>query len=267
MCSKTFTTLETQANANAARAWIVGALGEKSPANHFVAVSTNAPAMDAFGIAADHRFTMWDWVGGRYSVWSAIGLIAELVVGSERFEEFLQGASDIDRHFTQAPFEKNLPVLMGLLGVWNRTFLKLPTLAVLPYDQRLARLPAYLQQLEMESNGKSVSLGGERVDFATAPIVWGEPGSNAQHSFFQMLHQGTLTAGAGFHRAAARFVGRHRGAGSGAAELLRAVAGVCLRPHAGGGRGRHAQGRRRRRRRSPGSGRTACMRATGRVRC
>src|ERR1700728_1302100 len=193
VCSKTFTTLETQSNANAARAWIVGALGEKSPANHFVAVSTNAPAMDAFGIAADHRFTMWDWVGGRYSVWSAIGLVAEVVVGSERFEEFLKGASDIDRHFTQAPFEKNLPVLMGLLGVWNRTFLKLPTLAVLPYDQRLARLTAYLQQLEMESNGKSVSLGGARVDFATAPIVWGEPGSNAQHSFFQMLHQGTLT--------------------------------------------------------------------------
>jgi glucose-6-phosphate isomerase len=193
VCSKTFTTLETQSNANAARAWIVGALGEKSPAKHFVAVSTNAPAMDAFGIAADHRFTMWDWVGGRYSVWSAIGLVAELVVGSERFEEFLKGASDIDRHFTQAPFEKNLPVLMGLLGAWNRTFLRLPTLAVLPYDQRLARLPAYLQQLEMESNGKSVSLGGGRVDFATAPIVWGEPGSNAQHSFFQMLHQGTLT--------------------------------------------------------------------------
>jgi glucose-6-phosphate isomerase len=193
VCSKTFITQETQANANAARAWIVGALGEKSPANHFVAVSTNATAMDAFGIAAEHRFTLWDWVGGRYSVWSAIGLIAELTIGSERFEEFLAGASDIDKHFTQAPFERNLPVLMGLLGVWNRTFLKLPTLAVLPYDQRLARLPAYLQQLEMESNGKTVSLGGERVDFATAPIVWGEPGSNAQHSFFQMLHQGTLT--------------------------------------------------------------------------
>jgi glucose-6-phosphate isomerase len=193
VCSKTFVTQETQANANAARAWIVGALGEKSPANHFVAVSTNAAAMDAFGIAAEHRFTMWDWVGGRYSVWSAIGLIAELTVGSERFEEFLQGASAMDKHFTQTPFEKNLPVLMGVLGVWNRTFLELPTLAVLPYDQRLARLPAYLQQLEMESNGKTVSLQGERVDFATAPIVWGEPGSNAQHSFFQMLHQGTLT--------------------------------------------------------------------------
>ena len=193
VCSKTFVTQETQTNANAARAWIVGALGEKAPGNHFVAVSTNAEAMDKFGIAPDHRFTMWDWVGGRYSVWSAIGLIAEIVIGSELFEEFLQGASDIDRHFTTAPFEQNLPVLMGVLGVWNRTFLNLPTLAVLPYDQRLARLPAYLQQLEMESNGKSVSLEGQHVDFATAPIVWGEPGSNAQHSFFQMLHQGTLT--------------------------------------------------------------------------
>src|ERR1700744_486617 len=193
VCSKTFITQETQTNANAAREWIVGALGEKSPALHFSAVSTNPQAMDKFGIAADHRVTMWDWVGGRYSVWSAIGLIAEIVLGTKRFEEFLAGASAIDKHFTTAAFEKNIPVLMGLLGVWNRTFLQLPTLAVLPYDQRLARLPAYLQQLEMESNGKSVSLQGLRVNFATAPIVWGEPGSNAQHSFFQMLHQGTLT--------------------------------------------------------------------------
>jgi glucose-6-phosphate isomerase len=193
VCSKTFVTQETQTNANAARAWIVGALGEGAAGRQFVAVSTNAEAMDKFGIAPDHRFTMWDWVGGRYSVWSAIGLIAEIVIGSESFEEFLGGASGIDKHFMTAPFEKNLPVLMGLLGVWNRTFLNLPTLAVLPYDQRLARLPAYLQQLEMESNGKSVSLEGLHVNFATAPIVWGEPGSNAQHSFFQMLHQGTLT--------------------------------------------------------------------------
>jgi glucose-6-phosphate isomerase len=198
VCSKTFTTLETQANADAARAWIVGALGAQAPAKHFAAVSTNAKAMDAFGIAADHRFTMWDWVGGRYSVWSAVGLIAELTVGSERFEEFLAGACSIDAHFKETPLERNLPVIMGLIGVWNRTFLKLPTLAVLPYDERLARLPAYLQQLEMESNGKSVSLTGERVDFPTAPVVWGEPGSNAQHSFFQMLHQGTPTAALDF---------------------------------------------------------------------
>jgi glucose-6-phosphate isomerase len=198
VCSKTFVTQETQTNANAARAWIVGALGEKAAANHFVAVSTNAAAMDKFGIAADHRFTMWDWVGGRYSVWSAIGLIAEVVLGSERFEEFLAGASDIDQHFSSAPFEQNLPVITGLLSVWNRSFLGLPTLAVLPYDQRLARLPAYLQQLEMESNGKSVSLASVHVDFATSPVVWGEPGSNAQHSFFQMLHQGTPTAALDF---------------------------------------------------------------------
>jgi glucose-6-phosphate isomerase len=198
VCSKTFTTMETQANANAARAWVVAALGEKSPGNHFVAVSTNGPAMDAFGISQGHRFTMWDWVGGRYSVWSAIGLVAELTIGSEKFGDFLSGASDIDRHFLDTPLEKNLPVLMGLMVVWNRTFLGLPTLAVLPYDQRLARLPAYLQQLEMESNGKSVSLEGERVDFATSAVVWGEPGSNSQHSFFQMLHQGTPTAALDF---------------------------------------------------------------------
>jgi glucose-6-phosphate isomerase len=198
ICSKTFTTLETQANAHAARAWIVGALGPKSPADHFVAVSTNAPAMDAFGIAPTRRFTMWDWVGGRYSVWSAVGLIAELTLGSDRFAEFLRGASDIDAHCRSAPLEANLPATMGLIGAWNRTFLSLPTLCVLPYDQRLARLPAYLQQLEMESNGKSVTLRGERVDYPTAPVVWGEPASNAQHSFFQMLHQGTPTAALDF---------------------------------------------------------------------
>jgi len=198
VCSKTFTTLETQANADAARAWIVGALGAAAPAKHVAAVSTNAPAMDAFGIAPDHRFTMWDWVGGRYSVWSAVGLVVELTVGSERFEAFLAGGSAIDRHFKDAPLERNLPVIAGVLGVWNRTFLKLPTLAVLPYDERLARLPAYLQQLEMESNGKSVTLEGERVDYPTAPVVWGEPGSNGQHSFFQMLHQGTPTAALDF---------------------------------------------------------------------
>ena len=198
VCSKTFVTQETQVNANAAREWIVGALGDKAPGHHFVAVSTNTEAMDAFGIAPSHRFTMWDWVGGRYSVWSAVGLVAELTVGSDKFRDFLKGASAVDAHFMNTPLEHNLPVLMGLLGVWNRTFLKLPTLAVLPYDERLARLPAYLQQLEMESNGKSVSLDGEHVDFATAPVVWGEPGSNAQHSFFQMLHQGTPTAALDF---------------------------------------------------------------------
>jgi len=194
ICSKTFTTLETQANARAARDWIASRLGEAAVPRHFVAVSTNAPAMDAFGVAPERRFTMWDWVGGRYSVWSAIGLVAELTLGTEVFEEFLAGASAVDRHFSQAQPAQNLPVLMGLIGVWNRSFLRLPTLAVLPYDQRLARLPAYLQQLDMESNGKSTTLSGDRVDYATAPVVWGEPGSNAQHSFFQMLHQGSPSA-------------------------------------------------------------------------
>jgi len=198
VCSKTFTTLETQANAHAARDWIVGALGEEAVAAHFVAVSTNAAAMDAFGIAPQRRFTLWDWVGGRYSVWSAIGLVAELVIGSEKFEQFLAGASEFDRHFIEAPYERNLPVLMGVIGVWNRSFLNLPTLAVLPYDQRLARLAAYLQQLEMESNGKSVTLDGLAVGAATAPVMWGEPGSNGQHSFFQMLHQGTPSAALDF---------------------------------------------------------------------
>ena len=198
VCSKTFTTQETRSNALAARAWIAGALGPDAPGAHFVAVSTNAAAMDAFGIAATRRFTMWDWVGGRYSVWSAVGLVAEITIGSERFEEFLRGASDVDAHFLNTPFERNLPVLMGLVAVWNRSFLNLPTLAVLPYDQRLARLPAYLQQLIMESNGKTTTLAGERVDFATSPVVWGEPGSNAQHSFFQMLHQGTASAALDF---------------------------------------------------------------------
>ena len=198
VCSKTFTTQETRSNALAARAWIAGALGPDAPGAHFVAVSTNAAAMDAFGIAAARRFTMWDWVGGRYSVWSAVGLVAELTLGSERFEEFLRGASDVDSHFLNTPFEHNLPVLMGLVAVWNRSFLGLPTLAVLPYDQRLARLPAYLQQLVMESNGKTTTLAGERADFATSPVVWGEPGSNAQHSFFQMIHQGTASTALDF---------------------------------------------------------------------
>ena len=198
ICSKTFTTQETRANADAARAWIAGALGKASTKDHFVAVSTNHDAMDAFGIAADRRFTMWDWVGGRYSVWSAVGLVAELAIGTECFEGFLKGASAIDRHFIETPFERNLPVLIGLLAVWNRSFLNLPTLAVLPDEQRLERLPAYLQQLIMESNGKSVTLNGAPVNYPTSPVVWGEPGSNAQHSFFQMLHQGTASAALDF---------------------------------------------------------------------
>jgi glucose-6-phosphate isomerase len=191
VCSKTFTTQETLVNASAAREWLVGELGEKAVGHHFVAVSTNAAAMDKFGIAAESRFTMWDWVGGRYSLWSTVGLSIALALGMDQFELLLQGGHDMDEHFSSAPFESNLPVLMGLLGVWNIDFLGMDSLAVLPYDRRLHRFPAYLQQLEMESNGKSVTCEGRRVDYRTGTVVWGEPGNNAQHSFFQLLHQGT----------------------------------------------------------------------------
>jgi glucose-6-phosphate isomerase len=189
--SKTFTTLETLSNAKIARQWIVDRLGQGATARHFAAVSTNATAMDAFLIPPQHRFTMWDWVGGRYSLWSAVGLSIALAIGMDQFEELLAGAHAMDQHFRQTPFERNLPVLMGLIGIWNRNFLSMDSLAVLPYDQRLHRLPAYLQQLEMESNGKRTTLSGEPVDYETCAVLWGEPGSNAQHSFFQLLHQGT----------------------------------------------------------------------------
>src|SRR5262245_35076949 len=194
VASKTFTTQETLANARTARAWLAGKLGEPAVPAHFAAVSTNAQAMDAFGVNPNYRFVMWDWVGGRYSMWSSIGVSLAIAIGREAFLEFLAGGHEMDEHFRTAPWERNLPVLMGLLGVWNINFLELPTLAVLPYDGRLRRFPAYLQQLDMESNGKSVSLAGEPVMHSTAPVIWGEPGNNAQHSFFQMLHQGSPRA-------------------------------------------------------------------------
>jgi glucose-6-phosphate isomerase len=190
ICSKTFTTQETLANARVAREWIASALGEAAVPEHFAAVSVNAPAMDAFGIASDRRFRMWDWVGGRYSMWSSIGLALAIAIGARNFEALLAGAHAMDRHFREAPWSRNLPVLMGLIGVWNIDLERLPTLAVLPYDSRLARFPAFLQQLEMESNGKRVTSAGESAQHGTAPVVWGEPGNEAQHSFFQMLHQG-----------------------------------------------------------------------------
>jgi glucose-6-phosphate isomerase len=192
ICSKTFATLETLTNASAARDWIVAALGEPAVRRHFAAVSVNGRAMDDFGIAPDARFAMWDWVGGRYSMWSAIGLSIELAIGSEQFREFLAGGHEMDEHFRTAPFAENLPVLLGLIGVWNINGLGLASHAVLPYDQRLHRFAAYLQQLEMESNGKRVTRAGKPVKRATGTVIWGEPGSNAQHSFFQLLHQGTL---------------------------------------------------------------------------
>ena len=194
ICSKTFATQETLANARVAREWIAGALGEAAVPAHFAAVSVNAAAMDAFGLAPDWRFRLWDWVGGRYSMWSSIGVSLAVAIGAANFEALLAGAHAMDRHFREAPWAQNLPVMMGLIGVWNIDLARLPTLAVLPYDSRLARFPAFLQQLEMESNGKRVTRDGEPVRHGTAPVVWGEPGNEAQHSFFQMLHQGTARA-------------------------------------------------------------------------
>jgi len=194
VASKTFSTQETLANARSARLWLATKLGEAAVPAHFAAVSTNAGAMDAFGVNPNYRFMMWDWVGGRYSLWSSIGVSLAIAIGREAFGELLAGAHEIDEHFRSTPWERNLPALMGLLGVWNINCLELPTLAVLPYDGRLGRFPAYLQQLDMESNGKSVNLAGQPLQHSTAPVIWGEPGNNAQHSFFQMLHQGTPRA-------------------------------------------------------------------------
>jgi len=191
VCSKTFTTLETMSNARLARHWIVERLGPAAVSRHFAAVSVNHRAMDEFGVGAEQRFTMWDWVGGRYSVWSSIGLAVALAIGPENFSAFLAGGRELDEHFSGAPLERNLPVLLGLIAVWNRNFLGIPSHALLPYEQRLHRLPAYLQQLEMESNGKRVTRDGRVIDYETGAVLWGEPGSNAQHSFFQLLHQGT----------------------------------------------------------------------------
>jgi glucose-6-phosphate isomerase len=191
--SKTFTTLETMTNAQSAREWLLKGLGgnPKAVAKHFVAVSTNAEKVSAFGIDTANMFGFWDWVGGRYSMDSAIGLSTMLAIGPENFRSMLKGFHDMDEHFRTAPFEKNLPVLMGLLSVWNNNFLGAHTVAVLPYEQYLKRLPAYLQQLTMESNGKHVTLDGKKIDYQTGPVYWGEPGTNGQHSFYQLIHQGT----------------------------------------------------------------------------
>jgi glucose-6-phosphate isomerase len=192
ICSKTFTTLETLTNARAARDWCLRGLGdEKAVARHFVAVSTNADEVAKFGIDLENMFGFWDWVGGRYSMDSAIGLSTMLAIGADDFRAMLSGFHAMDEHFRSAPPNRNLPLLLGLLAIWNNDFLEAPTVAVLPYDQYLKRFPAYLQQLTMESNGKHVTLDGERVDYQTGPIYWGEPGTNGQHSFFQLIHQGT----------------------------------------------------------------------------
>lgn len=193
VASKTFTTQETMTNAETARAWLLKGLGgnQKAVAKHFVAVSTNAEKVSEFGIDTANMFGFWDWVGGRYSMDSAIGLSTMLAIGPKNFRALLDGFHAMDEHFRTAPFEKNLPVLMGLLSVWNTDFLGAETVAVLPYENYLKRFPAYLQQLTMESNGKSITLAGKKVNYHTGPIYWGEPGTNGQHSFYQLIHQGT----------------------------------------------------------------------------
>lgn len=202
VASKTFTTQETLTNARSARDWLVAALGEAAVARHFVALSTNAEAVAAFGIDTANMFEFWDWVGGRYSLWSAIGLPIAIAVGMERFEELLDGAFRMDEHFRTAPLERNIPVVLGLLGVWYNNFWDAQAHAVLPYDQYLHRLPAYLQQGDMESNGKSVTRAGARVGWSTGPVIFGEPGTNGQHAFYQLIHQGTKLIPADFIAAA-----------------------------------------------------------------
>lgn len=198
VCSKTFTTIETMTNANAARQWVAQVLGEGAVSSHFVAASTNHEAMDEFGIAPNKRFGFWDWVGGRYSLWSAVGLSLALVIGMQNFRRLLAGGRMLDQHFRLAPMGENLPVQLALLGVWYNNFFGAATQAILPYDNRLARFPAYLQQLQMESSGKSVRMDGKPVRCDTGMVIWGESGNNAQHSFYQLLHQGTRLIPADF---------------------------------------------------------------------
>jgi len=200
VASKTFTTQETLTNAHSARRWLIDALGsEAAVARHFIALSTNAPAVAAFGIDPENMFEFWDWVGGRYSLWSAIGLSIAIVIGMDRFEELLAGAHEVDLHFQEAPLAENIPVVMGLLGIWYHNFFGADSHAILPYDQYLHRFPAYLQQGDMESNGKRIDRDSNPiVDYTTGPIIWGEPGTNGQHAFYQLIHQGTRLVPADF---------------------------------------------------------------------
>jgi glucose-6-phosphate isomerase len=199
IASKTFTTQETMTNAFSARQWFLNTAEDSANvARHFVAISTNAPAVEKFGIDKDNMFVFWDWVGGRYSLWSAIGLSIACYIGYENFQELLQGAFEMDQHFKTAPFENNLPVILALIGIWYNNFFGAQTEAILPYDQYLLRFPAYFQQGNMESNGKSIDRNGQKVDYQTGPIIWGEPGTNGQHAFYQLIHQGTKLIPADF---------------------------------------------------------------------
>ncbi len=212
IASKTFTTQETMTNAFSAREWFLKRAGDRTHvASHFVAISTNTAKVKEFGIHPDNMFVFWDWVGGRYSLWSAIGLSIACYVGFERFEQLLTGAHAMDRHFGEAPFQRNIPVILALLGIWYTNFFGAETEAILPYDQYMHRFPAYFQQGNMESNGKSVDRAGRRVNYATGPVIWGEPGTNGQHAFYQLIHQGTRLVPADFLAPAVSHnpVGRH----------------------------------------------------------
>ncbi len=262
--SKTFTTQETMTNAHSARAWIVAALGEAAVPDHFAAVSTQLDKVAEFGVQPDRVFGFWDWVGGRYSIWSSIGLPLAIVVGPEAFIAFLHGGYEVDRHFREAPPERNIPLLMGLVSVWNRNLLGYASQAVIPYDQRLGRFPAYLQQLNMESNGKSVRRDGASVERATGPIVWGEPGTNGQHAFFQLLHQGTEIAPIDFldrrqanrrRRASSRTAGRQLLRPGRSADARTNAAPRPRRSHSSRARAPRRPRGWRRTRRSPAAGR------------
>jgi glucose-6-phosphate isomerase len=212
IASKTFTTQETMTNAHTARRWFLKRAGDTAHvARHFAALSTNIEKVEEFGIDRENMFVFWDWVGGRYSLWSAIGLSIACAIGFENFTELLQGANDIDRHFRETPFDKNIPIVLALIGIWYNNFFGAQTEVILPYDQYMHRFPAYFQQGNMESNGKSVDRRGRRVGYQTGPIIWGEPGTNGQHAFYQLIHQGTKLIPADFLAPAASHnpIGRH----------------------------------------------------------
>ena len=235
--SKTFTTQETMTNARSARAWLVAALGENAVSDHFAAVSTNLVKVREFGVDGAKVFGFWDWVGGRYSVWSSIGLPLAIAIGAEHFDDFLRGGHDIDAHFRSAPVGENIPMLMGLLSVWNRNVCGHATQAVIPYDQRLSRFPAYLQQLQMESNGKGVTIDGSPAPQSTGAVVWGEPGTNGQHAFFQLIHQGTEVIPVDFLVAANPTKADPRPSRTAGRQRVRAGGGADARAHGGAGEG------------------------------
>ena len=265
IASKTFSTQETLTNARSVRAWLERALGQRA-GEHFAAVTANASAALAFGIAQDRIFEFWDWVGGRYSLWSAVGLPVAIAVGMDEYEAMCEGAREMDEHFAAAPLDRNMPVVMALLGVWYGDFFGMATHAVLPYDMRLKRLPEYLQQLEMESNGKRVARDGTAVDYATCPVVWGAPGTNGQHAFYQLSASGHADRARRFYRLLPPASRAARAPRHPARQLLRADRSAHARQNRSRKRVPSSKARGCRRQRSSGSSRTVCFPATARAR-